>query len=40
VGATSTAQLQEQLTAQSITLSPEVMADIEDIHSRIRNPAF
>jgi aryl-alcohol dehydrogenase-like predicted oxidoreductase len=40
VGATSVAQLQEQLTAQTITLSPEVMAGIEDIHTRIRNPAF
>jgi aryl-alcohol dehydrogenase-like predicted oxidoreductase len=40
VGATSVAQLAEQLTAQSLTLSAEVLAGIEDIHSRIRNPAF
>jgi aryl-alcohol dehydrogenase-like predicted oxidoreductase len=40
LGATTVAQLQEQLSAQTITLSPEIIAGIEEIHTRINNPAF
>lgn len=40
VGATSVAQLQEQLTAQDIQLSAEVVASIDQIHIRLTNPAF
>ncbi len=40
LGATTVAQLQEQLSAQSIVLSPELIAGVEDIHRRIPNPAF
>jgi aryl-alcohol dehydrogenase-like predicted oxidoreductase len=40
VGATSVVQLQEQLTAQDITLSPELVASIDQIHTRLTNPAF
>ena len=40
IGATSVAQLQEQLSAQSVVLSPEILAGIEAIHARLPNPAF
>jgi aryl-alcohol dehydrogenase-like predicted oxidoreductase len=40
LGATSVAQLQEQLTAQNITLSADIIASINAIHTRICNPAF
>ncbi len=40
LGATSVAQLEEQLSAQSLVLSAHVLAGIEDIHNRIRNPAY
>jgi aryl-alcohol dehydrogenase-like predicted oxidoreductase len=39
VGATSLDQLQENLDSSEITLSPEVLARIEDVHGRYPSPA-
>ncbi|MDQ1814102.1 aldo/keto reductase [Massilia sp. CCM 9210] len=38
VGATSLAQLKENIDAMSVTLTPEVVAGIDAIHARITNP--
>jgi aryl-alcohol dehydrogenase-like predicted oxidoreductase len=38
IGATSIAQLQENIDAAELTLSPEVLAAIDAIHARITNP--
>ena len=39
VGATSLAQLQENLDSAQVTLSAEVLAQIEAVHARLPNPA-
>jgi aryl-alcohol dehydrogenase-like predicted oxidoreductase len=39
IGATTLQQLQENIAASQITLSPEVLAGIEEIHLRYPNPA-
>ncbi|NOT65392.1 MAG: aldo/keto reductase [Methylotenera sp.] len=39
IGATSTAQLQENIAAYQITLSDEVLVEIEKIHLTMMNPA-
>ena len=39
IGATTLAQLQENLDAAQVPLSPEVLADIECIHLKFPNPA-
>jgi len=39
LGATSTQQLAENLASTDITLSPETLQAIEDVHSRYPNPA-
>ncbi|MDQ1922601.1 aldo/keto reductase [Massilia pseudoviolaceinigra] len=38
IGATSLAQLKENIDAMSVTLTPEVVAEIDAIHDRITNP--
>ncbi|RSZ57607.1 aldo/keto reductase [Massilia atriviolacea] len=38
IGATSLAQLKENIDAMSVTLAPEVVAQIDAIHARITNP--
>ncbi|MDQ1830739.1 aldo/keto reductase [Massilia scottii] len=38
IGATSLAQLKENIDAMSVTLTPEVVAGIDAIHARITNP--
>ncbi|HEX8615295.1 MAG TPA: aldo/keto reductase [Telluria sp.] len=38
IGATSLAQLKENIDAMSVTLAPEVVAEIDAIHARITNP--
>ncbi|ATQ75561.1 aldo/keto reductase [Massilia violaceinigra] len=38
IGATSLAQLKENIDAMSVTLTPEVVAEIDAIHARITNP--
>ncbi|WIY52481.1 aldo/keto reductase [Devosia sp. YIM 151766] len=38
IGATSTAQLQQVLGAVDLTLSPEVLADIDAVHRRLPRP--
>jgi aryl-alcohol dehydrogenase-like predicted oxidoreductase len=39
LGATTLSQLKENLYSHALTLSPEVIAQIEDIHKRYPNPA-
>ncbi len=39
IGATSVAQLEEQVRAFDVTLSPEVLADIEAVHAVYTSPA-
>jgi aryl-alcohol dehydrogenase-like predicted oxidoreductase len=39
IGATQLAQLQEDIDALSITLSPELVAGVEAIHAEMHNPA-
>ena len=39
VGATSLAQLEQNLSAWEIDLSPELIDEIEEIHLRYTNPA-
>lgn len=39
IGATSMAQLQENIAAWQVTLSPEILAEIDQIHFSIMNPA-
>lgn len=39
IGATTMAQLQENVAASEITLSPDILADIERIHLQFPNPA-
>jgi aryl-alcohol dehydrogenase-like predicted oxidoreductase len=39
IGTTNMEQLQEDIAASQITLSPDVLAGIEDIHLRYTNPA-
>ncbi|NHZ92870.1 aldo/keto reductase [Massilia sp. CCM 8733] len=38
IGATSLAQLKENIDAMAVTLAPEVVAEIDAIHARITNP--
>ncbi|NHZ61058.1 aldo/keto reductase [Massilia genomosp. 1] len=38
IGATSLAQLKENIDAMTVTLAPEVVAEIDAIHARITNP--
>jgi aryl-alcohol dehydrogenase-like predicted oxidoreductase len=38
IGATTLAQLEENIDAASISLAPEVVAAIDAIHARITNP--
>ncbi|MBI3187702.1 MAG: NADP(H)-dependent aldo-keto reductase [Gammaproteobacteria bacterium] len=39
IGATSLEQLKENIAAKAVTLSPDVLAEIEQIHLRFTNPA-
>lgn len=39
IGATSLAQLEENLAARELTLSPELLAEVDAIHLRYTNPA-
>jgi aryl-alcohol dehydrogenase-like predicted oxidoreductase len=39
IGATSMAQLAENIESAQVTLSPEVIAGIEAIHQQYSNPA-
>jgi aryl-alcohol dehydrogenase-like predicted oxidoreductase len=39
IGATTMAQLQENLAASQVTLSPDILAEIERIHLQFPNPA-
>lgn len=39
IGATTLAQLQENIASLDVTLSPEILADIDAVHSHYPNPA-
>jgi aryl-alcohol dehydrogenase-like predicted oxidoreductase len=39
IGATTLAQLDENLSSCEVTLSPELLAAIDDVHARYPNPA-
>ena len=39
IGATSMAQIQENIAAYQVKLSPEILKEIDAIHLRFTNPA-
>jgi aryl-alcohol dehydrogenase-like predicted oxidoreductase len=39
IGATTLEQLKENINSTNVTLTPEIIAELDEIHSRYRNPA-